>query len=210
MKRTFFFGVLILLAGATAFGFFIKNSKSATTAKTTTSTRNISSVLASKSAALKRFAAAQGYNARICFLIDMKSPAGQKRFFVYNMEKNQVQASGLVTHGSGGGSTFSQPSFSNKVGSNCTSLGRYRIGQQYFGQFGKAFKLHGLDKTNNNAFGRFVVLHAHDCVPTEETNPLPICMSWGCPTVAPTFLETLDGYISESSQPILLEIFNGK
>lgn len=146
-------------------------------------------------------------NSSFCFFIDMKMPSGSKRFFVYDINKDSVLLSGLVTHGSGTNSSDTIQ-YSNIPGSNCTSLGKYRIGQSYYGKFGLAYKLHGLDKTNSNAFNRFVVLHSHACVPDDEIAPNEICSSWGCPTVSPTFLNQLKTYISINNKPVLLWIFN--
>lgn len=72
--------------------------------------------------------------------------------------------------------------------------------------YGLAFKLHGLDKTNNNAFKRYVVLHAYDCVPENEVQD-EICQSDGGPTVSPNFLQELKPIIKGSSKPVLLWIF---
>ena len=98
--------------------------------------------------------------------------------------------------------------FSNKANSYCTSLGKYKIGKSYSGKFGMAYKLYGLENTNNNAFDRFVVLHSHSCVPNNEIFPVPICVSLGCPTVSPAFfLDKLKAYLDESLQPVLLWIY---
>ena len=75
------------------------------------------------------------------------------------------------------------------------------------GTFGLAYKLYGLDNTNSKAFDRFVVLHAHSCVPNEDVDPVPICESWGCPTVAPAFLSELKTVIDKSAKPVLLWIY---
>lgn len=155
----------------------------------------------------KDFIAGHGFNTRYCFLVDMHIASGKNRFFVYNLDKDSVEIAGLVAHGSGIGTDSDTPSFSNTPNSNCTSLGRYRIGNAYNGKFGLAYKLYGLDKTNNKAFDRFVVLHSHACVPNEEVAPLPICKSWGCPTVSPAFLTQLKTYLDKSGEPMLLWIF---
>jgi hypothetical protein len=110
----------------------------------------------------------------------------------------------LVTHGSGNQGISDSIIFSNKPGSNCSSPGRYKTGKPYYGKFGLAYKLYGLDKSNSNAFNRFVVLHAHCCVPDMEIAPQKICMSWGCPTVSPLFLNHLKKYIDQSARPLLL------
>ncbi|RYE22357.1 MAG: hypothetical protein EOP51_13460 [Sphingobacteriales bacterium] len=154
---------------------------------------------------IKAFSLAKGYNPRIAFLVDMSIPSGRNRFFVYNMQKDSIEIAGLVTHGYG--SPNAGIEFSNIPGSYCSSLGKYKVGKSYEGRFGLAFKLHGLDKTNDKAFERFVVLHAHECVPVKEIEPLTICESQGCPTVAPGFLQKLKSYIEISDQPILLNIY---
>ncbi len=155
---------------------------------------------------LENFASENDYNTRYCFLIDMTIACGSNRFFVYDLQQDSVLQSGLVTHGYGN-SGYSNISFSNTPGSNSSSLGKYRIGHSYNGKFGLAYKLYGLEKTNNKAFDRFVVLHSHECVPEREVAPLPLCMSQGCPTVAPSFLKTLASYLDDAEKPVLLWIF---
>src|SRR4030095_6314058 len=97
--------------------------------------------------------------------------------------------------------------YGNDPGCGCTSLGKYKVGNKDNGKFGLAFKLYGLDKTNNNAYSRAVVLHSHDCVPENEVQD-EICQSLGCPTVAPGFLQQLNSLITTSKKPIVLWIFN--
>lgn len=163
--------------------------------------------LKTQSKRLNIYAKTNHYNKQTCFLIDMSIHSGKNRFFVYNMQKDSIELSGLVAHGSGN-SKFSQtPTFSNKISSGCTSLGKYKISYQYKGKFGKAYKLNGLDSSNSNAFERNVVLHAYSCVPNNEPYPLPICNSLGCPMVSYTFLEALHPIITKSKQPILLYIY---
>ena len=153
------------------------------------------------------YVAAQNFNEERCFLIDMRIASGEKRFFVYNLQEDSVEIAGLVTHGSGINNPSNNPVFSNTPNSNCTSLGRYRIGKPYQGKFGLAYKLYGLDKTNSKVFERFVVLHSHACVPNDEVAPQPICESWGCPTVAPAFFKQLQSCLDASAKPVLLWIY---
>jgi len=147
-----------------------------------------------------------GYNESVCFFIDMTLVSGQKRFFVYDIVKDTIQISGLVTHGRCNEMWLEGRKYSNEPGCGCTSLGKYKIGNLYYGRFGLAYKLYGLDKTNDNAFKRFVVLHSHECVPETEVQD-EICQSDGCPTVSPQFLQQLKPLIERSSKPILLWIF---
>jgi hypothetical protein len=181
-----------------AFAFSENNSKS----KNETMLR-----ITNKALLAKDYISDRGFNSNHCFLMDMRVPSGKNRFFVYNLKKDSVEIAGLVTHGSGIQNSSDFPVFSNTPNSNCTSLGKYKIGKPYYGKFGLAYKLHGLDKTNDRALDRFVVLHAHECVPDEAVYPLPICESWGCPTVSPAFLKKLKTYLDQSQEPVLLWIF---
>ena len=152
------------------------------------------------------FTKKNGYNPSICFFVDMSLPSGQNRFFIYDMLKDSVLNSGLVTHGRCNLLWLDGRKYSNEPGCGCSSLGKYKIGHSYNGRFGLAYKLYGLDKTNSNAFKRFVVLHSHECVPGNEVMD-EICQSDGCPTVAPQFLQQLRSIINKSQKPILLWIY---
>ena len=160
--------------------------------------------------AIASYAKANNYNTEIVFLMDMTLPSGKNRFFVYNISKDEVEAASLVTHGFGSNKYDNDDplEFSNVPDSKKTSLGKYKIGKSYFGQFGLAYRLYGLDSTNDKAFERDIVLHSHKRVPDKETFPGYIIVSSGCPTVSPAFLTRLDGYIKNSKKPILLWIYN--
>lgn len=104
----------------------------------------------------------------------MKIPSGKKRFFIYDHKSDSVINAGLVTHGSGSDTETGFFTFSNIPHSNATSLGKYKIGKAYFGKFGLAFKLYGLNNSNSTAFARAVVLHSHPNVLAYEVIPSPI------------------------------------
>ncbi|RSK49039.1 murein L,D-transpeptidase catalytic domain-containing protein [Hymenobacter rigui] len=142
-----------------------------------------------------------GFNQRIGFYLDLSRPSGQKRFFVLDLRRRKVLAAGLCC--SGRTTALGQVIYSNTPDSNCSSRGLAKVSYAYTGQFGGAYKLVGLHNTNSQIFKRFIVLHAHKCVPAQP-QVLPICRSQGCPTVNPAFLRTLSGYIDKSRQPILL------
>lgn len=145
----------------------------------------------------------RGFNRDVAFYVDLTRPSNQNRFFVLDLRSNQVLAKGLCCNGR----TDAQGNvlYSNRNGSNCSSHGAAKVSYRYRGQFGKAYKLEGLEETNSNMFTRSVVLHSHSCIP-ETPQAGPICVSEGCPTVNPAFLETLAGYIDHSAKPILLYI----
>lgn len=169
--------------------------------------RKIYSRLSQKAQLAKNYTEVQGLNTDHVFLLDMRLPSGKKRFFIYNLLRDSIEFAGLVTHGSGSDNGTADLEFSNTPNSHSTSLGKYRIGKSYRGSFGLAYKLYGLDKTNSKAFERFVVLHGHSCVPNGDVYPLQICLSYGCPTVSPPFLNSLKEYIDRSSKPILMWIY---
>ena len=145
------------------------------------------------------------YNTDFYFLIDLSLLSGQKRFFIYDLKKDSLLTSGLVTHGNCNQYWLEGRRYDNVVGCGCSSLGKYRVGVSYQGRFGLAYKLHGLDSTNSNAFKRYVVLHSHECVPENEVTT-EICQSNGCPTVSPEFLKHLERMIKGSKKPVLMWI----
>ncbi len=159
-----------------------------------------------KAAIAAKFVSQKRLNESVCFLVDMSLPSGQNRFFIYNLKSDSLQSLGLVAHGNCFEYWLEGRRYSNVVGSGCTSLGRYKIGNHYTGKFGYSYKLLGLDSSNNKAFERTVVLHAHSCIPESEVEN-EICQSNGCPTVAPMFLEQLKKIINTSKKPVLLWIY---
>lgn len=162
--------------------------------------------LKKKVAALRSFAEANKYNTHYALLIDFSVFSGNKRFVLYNLQEDKIVSSSLVAHGQGHNYISETVEFSNVNGSRCSSPGRYKIGAKYYGQFGDAYKLHGLNTTNSNAFSRFVVLHSHSCVPQSE-NSLGICRSDGCPTLNPEYFERVQAVLDKEKQPVLLEIY---
>jgi len=142
-----------------------------------------------------------------CFLIDMSIPSGRNRFFVYDLKKNSIILSGLVAHGSCNETFLARPRFSNEPKSNCSSLGKYQVGQFYKGKYGKSYRLLGLDNSNSNAYNRAVVIHGYDCVPDKEIYPRVLCNSFGCAMVSYKFFNKLSSIINKSEKPILLWMY---
>jgi hypothetical protein len=215
-RKTFVLAAGLLLT-ASAFGYFfwykpvlrksLKNKATTIASKKNTDKSKAMLRLNKKLIPARDYIAAHNFNTTYCFLADMRLPSGEKRFFVYNLQKDSVEMAGLVTHGSGINNASDTPIFSNMPNSNCTSLGKYKIGKPYQGKFGLAYKLYGLENNNSRAFERFVVLHSHECVPSDEVAPELICESWGCPTVAPAFLKQLKSVIDVSAKPVMLWIY---
>lgn len=170
--------------------------------------KKISDKLLLKATEAKTFVNQKGFNDKTCFLVDMSMSSGQNRFFVYDLSNDSILLSGLVAHGSCDDGFQISPSFSNTVNSGCSSLGKYKIGGPYQGSFGLAYKLYGLDALNSNAYKRNIVLHSYECVPENETDPIPICNSRGCPMTSPGFLKQLKTFIDQSKKPVLLWMFD--
>lgn len=162
--------------------------------------------LQEKVVSAKAFVRRKDFNSKNAFFIDMSLPSGKPRFYIYDLAGDSLINTGLVAHGNCFEYWLEGRRYSNVVGSGCTSLGKYKIGNSYTGKWGYSYKLHGLDSTNNNAFERTVVLHSHSCIPESETED-EICQSNGCPTVAPNFYEQLKTIINTSRKPVLLWIY---
>lgn len=166
-------------------------------------------ILAQKIAEASAFCQAKGLNAEVAILVDLGLHSGSYRCFVVRLTDGSIRLKGLVTHGSGKtGLLAGERLYSNKEGSLLSALGKYKTGLAYTGQFGLAFKLHGLDSSNSNAYKRAIVLHGHECVPDAETDS-PICQSWGCPTVSPAFLVQLKKVIDSGKKPMLVWVYDG-
>jgi len=142
-----------------------------------------------------------------CFLVDMSLPSGRNRFFIYDLRRNSIINSGLVSHGSCNETFLARPKFSNESKSGCSSLGKFKVGEFYNGKYGKSFRLYGLDNCNSNAYKRAVVIHGYDCVPDEEIYPRVLCNSLGCVMVSYKFFDKISALIKKSEKPIVLWIY---
>lgn len=167
-------------------------------------------LLSMKAKAARDYARQHGFNTQMAFLVDMSEDAGKNRFFIYDLAADSIRQAGLVTHGRCNKLWLTGRQYGNTIGCGCTSIGKYKVGNPYTGRFGYAYKLHGLDNTNSNAYARFVVLHSHSCVPESPVYPGTLCQSDGCPTVSPGFLTILQKEISHSRKPVLLWIYDSQ
>jgi hypothetical protein len=147
-------------------------------------------------------------HSQTAIFVDLGLHSGKYRCFVVRLSDGAIRQKGLVTHGSGKtGLLQGERKYSNEEGSLLSALGKYKIGQSYQGQFGLAYKLYGLEATNSNAFSRYIVLHGHECVTDQESDDL-LCQSWGCPTVSPAFLQSLEKVIENTPGSLLLWIYD--
>lgn len=153
----------------------------------------------------KVFVAKNNMNADWCMLLDFSYDLYTRRLLIYDLKKDSIISRELVSHGNGRGSTPAQPVFSNEVGSNCSSLGKYRVGKRAYSNWGihVHYKLHGLEATNNNAYKRIVVLHSSQYAYCDD----PTSASNGCPIVCDDVMRYLDDKLSKATKPTLLWIY---
>jgi hypothetical protein len=151
------------------------------------------------------------FNTSFCILINIGMHSGKNRIFVWDFTSNTIKYSGLCCHGYGKNSTEAQAEYSNVPGSNCSSLGKYKIGKRAYSNWGINihYKLHGLENTNNNAFKRLIVLHSYDYVEDIEIYPkyLPMGWSMGCPVTGNMLMRKIDSLMKKSNKPVLLWIY---
>ncbi|WP_128331557.1 murein L,D-transpeptidase catalytic domain-containing protein [Apibacter sp. HY039] len=160
------------------------------------------------------FCKKNNFNQDFCILIDMKIPSGKNRMFVWDFKKDTIIRNALCAHGMGTGdlkSTEETPVFSNKDGSYCSSLGKYKLGVRSYSQWGINihYKMHGLEPTNSNAYKRVIVLHSYTPVPDNEIAPKHLPMGWslGCPVTSDPMMRYLDSKLKAQKRPTLLWIF---
>lgn len=95
-------------------------------------------------------------------LVDYSKSANKPRMWVIDMKNNSIKAQMMTTHGSGSGTGAMARSFSDRGGSNKTSLGTYIIGSTYEGKFGHSAYVKGLESgINGHANSRAIRVHAY-------------------------------------------------
>lgn len=151
-----------------------------------------------------------GLSEKYCILIDMGVHSGIYRLFVYDFKAEKIIKKALVSHGCGSRSwaedyTRSKPMVSNTPESHLSSIGKYRIGKRGLSSWGIKvnYKMHGLDKTNNNAYKRIIVLHSWEQVNDDETFPEGTPEGWGCPAVSNNTMVFLDNLLQENKNVLM-------
>lgn len=130
------------------------------------------------------------HNEDISIYVDFALPSSEHRFFVYDNRNDSVIAKSKCAHGCGNGSTVTKPVFSNTPGSNCSSLGEYRL--RAVGQMNginlPCIRIDGLSSTNSNAASRGIVIHEGPILADDITLGVPIpvsqYISQGCFTIS--------------------------
>ncbi|MFP5519575.1 MAG: murein L,D-transpeptidase catalytic domain family protein [Bdellovibrionia bacterium] len=125
-------------------------------------------------------------------IIDFKKPSSERRFFLIDLRSGEVKKY-YTSHGIGSGNSYVATTFSNIKDSKQTSLGIYLTGEIYYGGYGQTLRMYGLEKSNDQAYNRDIVLHGAWYVGEDfmkSINPKTkqpfdrIGVSWGCPAVS--------------------------
>ena len=170
--------------------------------------------LAERAQEAYEYAQENGFDLEHAVLIDFGRHSGKNRFFVWNFAENKVEIESLVAHGYGNTgfeSSNQEIIFSNTPNSYTSSLGKYKLGARAPSKWGINihYKMHGLEKTNNKAFERYIVLHSFEYVPEEEVYPayLPMGFSQGCPVVDNETMREVDVLLKTKKKPVLMWIY---
>lgn len=169
--------------------------------------------LKTKAKEAKTYCQQNGLNTDMCVLVDMSIHSGKKRLFLWSFKGDSILKSAVCSHGTCDNlSTYDAditPQFSNTPETHCSSLGKYKLGNRGWSSFGVNFnyKLHGLEKTNNNAYKRYIVFHSWSIIDDEETYPMHIAQSWGCPAVSNNFMKEIDVVLKKQDKSLLFWIY---
>ena len=115
-------------------------------------------------------------------IINFSTHSRRPRMFIVEIETGDVEAI-HVAHGSGSDPDWTgyASQFSNRSGSNMSSLGYYLTAETYSGKHGYSLRLDGLSKTNSRARERAIVIHGAKYVRDQNVKQ---GRSWGCPAVS--------------------------
>jgi hypothetical protein len=117
-------------------------------------------------------------------VIDFSLPSNQRRLWVVDIGTGEVLAHEHVAHGVRSGGLYAA-SFSNRDGSNQSSLGTFITANSYWGVRGLSLRLRGLEPgINDRALARGIVLHGTPSVSAARAGQGAIGRTEGCPAVS--------------------------
>lgn len=130
-------------------------------------------------------------------IVDFSKSSNQKRFYIIDLNQNKVLYHTLVAHGQKSGEEFANY-FSNIPESHQSSLGFYQTLNTYHGKHGLSLRLEGLEKCNDKAFDRAIVIHQADYVSKEFIRKNGrLGRSFGCPALPSENYEEIIDLIKE-------------
>ena len=93
------------------------------------------------------FCAAAQHERTLSLFVDYGIPSGTPRLFLWDFRRKAIVASTYVMHGPGRGSTEKTPHFSNRPGSECSSLGRFLVTKERGHKIKRSFRPRGWTPT---------------------------------------------------------------
>ena len=146
------------------------------------------------------------YNTDYCIFVDFSRYSGISRFYIYSFKENKILYKSLCSTGRGKENNIFNSTFSNKSGSNYSSLGKYKVGglrKMSNPYFGKGYTVYGLDTSISNAYSRAILIHNGN--PNFESVPLPaLPVSKGCFAVSENMMQHIADIKKISNKPLLL------
>lgn len=122
-------------------------------------------------------------NPRYLTIVDFSQSSRKKRFYLLDIENNDLVMHTYVSHGKNSGIDMAEK-FSNTPESEKSSLGFYTTKNPYIGKHGLSLRLAGLEEGfNHNAEARAIVLHGAEYVNAARANSAFMGRSQGCPAV---------------------------
>ncbi|MFN3234018.1 MAG: murein L,D-transpeptidase catalytic domain family protein [Gammaproteobacteria bacterium] len=121
----------------------------------------------------------------ILTVVDFTHPSSEERLWVFDLKNDQLLFRTYVTHGKYTGSLYARH-FSNRPGSEESSIGLFLTENPYYGHVGYAMRLAGLEPgINNNAERRAIVVHGAQYADAHYVAKYGrLGRSWGCFAVA--------------------------
>ena len=159
------------------------------------------------------FARDHNINEHYALFVDYGIPSGKPRLFVWDHRQKKIVSTTYVMHGPGGGSTDERPRFSNRPGSECSTLGRFLVTKRHGIRNKRGFRIKGLDIDNKTAYGRGLMIHGSRWVDThcwKRYIPLRAQSCSGCVTVSSKGMNYLYSLINNEKKPLLLWSFVSK
>ena len=159
------------------------------------------------------FAHRHNMNEHYVLFVDYSIPSGTPRLFVWDFHKKKIIASSYVMHGPGKGSTDKRPVFSNELGSECSSLGRFLVTKEHGQSLKRSFRLKGLDSDNQTAYARGLMIHCSYWVDKwcwKKYIPLHRSSCQGCVTVSSKGMKYLWKLVNKEKKPLLLWNFESE
>jgi hypothetical protein len=147
-----------------------------------------------------KLAAAGKVSNPLLTICDFSLSSNTERLWILDMAGEQVIMKTLVSHGRNSGEEFAH-SFSNKPGTNKSSLGFYITAEMYEGENGLSLRLDGQEAGyNNNARERNIVMHGADYVSEAFiASNQRLGRSQGCPAVERSLAHTIIPMVAEGS-----------